>query len=249
MELQASSDVSETISAGSRPRRRRSGGAGRGTSRPRCEDNTIVFNARRLRRTTNQHRFGLLEVPVEAASPVLYMLRDDLVIMIFGVPEIVQFVINRGWLLSLDTAPRKNYPFSWGNPRLVAPSLIHCFLNPPESHPKGYVNRFIRFCKSRLADPILLSPKYDPQNCPSPGGSGPHLIHGFLVSYQSTSQTYVDRFSRFCKSRLAARTDSVQDSALRARVIAVRLHLDALGCLHREVRAFKRNQIYYARAV
>jgi len=33
------------------------------------------------------------------------MLRDDLVIMIFGVPEIVQFVINRGWLLSLDTAP------------------------------------------------------------------------------------------------------------------------------------------------
>jgi len=66
--------------------------------------------------------------------------------------------------------PRKNYPFSWGNPRLVAPSLIHRFLNPPESHPKGYVDRFIRFCKSRLADPILLSPKYDPPKLPFPWG-------------------------------------------------------------------------------
>jgi len=134
MELQASSDVSETISAEPRPRPRRSGGPGRGTSRPRSEDISIVFNARRLSLTTNQHRFGLLEVPVEAASSVSYMLRDDLVIMIFGVPEIVQFIINRGWLLSLDTAPRKNCPFSWGNPE--PPGLIHCFLNPPESTPQ-----------------------------------------------------------------------------------------------------------------
>jgi len=130
MELRASSDVSETISAEPRPRRRRSGGPGRGTSRPRCEDDSIVFNARCLRRTTNQHRFGLLEVPVEAASPVLYMLRDDLVIMIFGVPEIVQFVINRGWLLSLDTAPQKKLPLLVGESAAGCSQLNTLFLEP-----------------------------------------------------------------------------------------------------------------------
>jgi len=73
----------------------------------------------------------------------------------------------------------------------------------PSQQPKRYLARFSRFCTDdhRVS---LYTLQWDAsfplKIVPSHGGSGPHLIHSFLCPPESSTQTHLDRFIRFCRA-------------------------------------------------
>jgi len=67
--------------------------------------------------------------------------------------------------------------------------------------PKWQIDQFSRCLhSSQQKVPILYNGRPIPQNCPSHGGSGPHLIHGSLGPPESWTQTASRSLQPFCRA-------------------------------------------------
>jgi len=92
-------------------------------------------------------------------------------------------------------------------------NTVHDSLGPSEPTTQTASRLFQTFLHSSQQNVTILynGPSLSCQNVPSHGGSAPHLTHDSLGPPESTTQLYVNRFSRFCT--LTRVTDRQTDHA------------------------------------
>ena len=81
--------------------------------------------------------------------------------------------------------------------------LTHASLDHKSPNPKQHLDQFSRFCTAhgRVSRYFIMGRPFPPQNCPFAWGDlVPHLTDGSLGPPKSTSQTYLDQFSGFCRA-------------------------------------------------
>jgi len=126
--------------------------------------------------------------------------------------------------------------------RQCSPQPNTCFLGPPDSQsppPKRQLDRFSRFCTAhcRQSPYFTTGRPFLPQNCPSHGGSGTHLIHSNLGPPESTTQTASSKSvqpflqgSRSWQTETDRPTDRHTDGHATPSVTIGRIYMCSLWC-------------------